>query len=103
MKILTLIVHTSVQQELSDLLRSMDQISGFTFAHVEGHGDEVEADSFVSARDEVVGYISRIRTDILIEDTDLDAILSRLFDKQNNMTGQGIYWVTPVENGGHIL
>ena len=103
MKILTLIVHTSVQQELSDLLRSMDQISGFTFAHVEGHGDEVETDPFVSARDEVVGYIPRIRTDILIKDDDLDDILSKLFDKQNNITGQGIYWVTPVENGGHIL
>ena len=103
MKILTLIVHTSVQQELSDLLRSMDLISGFTFAHVEGHGDEVETDPFVSARDEVVGYIPRIRTDILIKDDDLDDILSKLFDKQNNITGQGIYWVTPVENGGHIL
>ena len=64
MKILTLIVHTSVQQELSDLLRTMDQTPGFTFTHVEGHGNEVEDDSFNSARDEVVGYVSRIRTDI---------------------------------------
>ncbi|MBL7003724.1 MAG: DUF3240 family protein [Gammaproteobacteria bacterium] len=103
MKILTLIAHTGVQQELTDLLRSMDQISGFTFTHVEGHGDEVEADSFVSARDEVVGYIPRIRTDLLIQDDDLDSILSTFFDKQNNITGQGIYWVTSVENGGHIL
>ncbi len=60
MKILTVIVHTNVQQELSDLLRTMDQVPGFTFTHVEGHGNEVEGDSFVSARDEVVGYISRI-------------------------------------------
>ena len=103
MKILTLIVHTRVQQELSELLRSMEQIPGFTFTHVEGHGDEVEDDSFVSARDEVVGYIPRIRTDILLKDEDLDAVLSKLFDKQNNITGQGIYWVTPVEKGGHIL
>ena len=103
MKILTLIVHTRVQQELSELLRSMEQIPGFTFTHVEGHGDEVEDDSFVSARDEVVGYIPRIRTDILLKDEDLDAVLNKLFDQQNNITGQGIYWVTPVEKGGHIL
>ena len=103
MKILTLIVNTCVQQELSELLRSMEQIPGFTFTHVEGRGNEVEDDSFVSARDEVVGYIPRIRTDMLLKDDDLDAVLSRLFDKQNNLTGQGIYWVIPVEKGGHIL
>ena len=103
MKILTLIVHTSVQQELSDLLRTMDQTPGFTFTHVEGHGNEVEDDSFNSARDEVVGYVSRIRTDILLEDEDLEAVLTRLFDKNHNITGQGIYWITSVEKGGHIL
>lgn len=103
MKILTLIVHTSVQQELSDQLRSMDQIPGVTFTHVEGHGNEVEKDSFVSARDEVVGYVSRIRTDILLEDEAVEAVLSMLFNKENNITGQGIYWTTPVEKGGHIL
>ena len=60
MKILTLIVHTNVQQELSDRLRSMDKVSGFTFTHVEGHGDDIEKDGFLSARDEVVGYIPSI-------------------------------------------
>lgn len=103
MKILTLIDHTSVQQELSELLRSMNQIPGFTFTQVEGSGNEVESDSFVSARDEVVGYMSRMRTDILLKDEHLDAVLSKLFDPQNNITGQGIYWVNPVEKGGHIL
>lgn len=103
MKVLTIIVHTNVQQELSDLLHTMDQVSGFTFSHVEGHGTETENDSFLSARDDVVGYIPRIRTDILLEDTDIEVVLNRLSDKENNITGQGIYWVTPVEKGGHLL
>lgn len=103
MKILTLVVHTNVQQELTNLLHSMDQVSGFTFSHVEGHGEEVEKDAFLSARDEVVGYIPRIRTDLLLEDADVEAVLAKLCGKENNILGQGIYWVTAVEKGGHLL
>ncbi len=43
MKILTLIIHTNVQQELVEHLRTMDQVTGFTFSHVDGHGTEVES------------------------------------------------------------
>lgn len=103
MKLLTLIVHTSVQQELTELLRSMEQVPGFTFTQVEGHGNEVEADGFVSARDEVVGYVPRMRTDILLEDGDVGVVMESLCTTENNITGQGIYWVTAVEQGGHIL
>ena len=85
MKILTLIVHTNAQQDLSNLLRSMNQVSGFTFSHVEGHGKEMEKDAFLSARDEVVGYTPRIRTDLLLEDTDVDTVLAKLCDKENNI------------------
>ena len=103
MKMLTLIVHTDVQQKLADLLRTLAQVSGFTFSHVEGHGIEVESDVFLSARDTVVGYIPRIRTDILLEDADVAVVLARLCNKENCMTGQGIYWITPVDKGGHLL
>lgn len=102
MKILTLIVHTNVQQQLADLLRSLDQVPGFTFSHVEGHGLEVDKDPFVSAHDDVVGYIPRIRTDIMLEDADVDAVLARLSEKETNLTGQGVYWVTAAEKGGHL-
>lgn len=103
MKLLTLIVHTNVQQELTEVLRSMDQVPGFTFTQVEGHGNEVEGDAFVSARDAVIGHIPRIRTDILLEDADVEPVMNRLRDRHNNITGQGIYWVTDVITGGHIL
>ena len=103
MKILTMIVHTNVQQDMAVLLRTMDQVPGFTFSHVEGHGIEVEDDDFLSARDEVVGYIPRIRTDILLEDADVDGVLARLRDQETKTVYQGIYWVTAVEQGGHIL
>ena len=103
MKLLTLIVHTDVQRDLIKLLRSMDKISGYTLIHVEGHGEEEEVDRFLSARDKVVGYAPRIRVDLLLEDNDVDSVLAKLKDKEHNIAGQGAYWVTSVEKGGHLL
>ncbi len=102
MKVLTLIAHTNIQQQLANLLRTIDQVPGFTFIHVEGHGTEVENDPFLSAHDDVVGYIPRIRTDILLDDADVDAVLARLCESKANLTGHGIYWVTDVKKGGRL-
>ncbi len=102
MKVLTLIVHTNAQQKLADILRTMDQVPGFTFSHVEGHGVEVEKDPFLLAHDNVVGYIPRIRTDILLDEADVDLVLAKLCDEETNLTGQGFYWVTAAEKGGHL-
>lgn len=102
MKHLTLIIHTDAQQELTDQLRTMEQVSGFTFSHVEGHGIEVESDSFLSARDKVVGYTPRIRVDILLQDTDVDSVLETLRSTSSYIEGHGFYWVTAVEQNGQL-
>ena len=70
MKNLTLIVHANILQDVADILRGQEAIQGFTIAHVEGHGENVEHNPFLSTRDKVVG--------------------------------QGIYWVTSVEEKGRL-
>ena len=102
MKHLTLIVHTNIQQDLADQLRSLEQVSGFTFSHVEGHGVQVESDPFLSARDKVVGYTPRIRVDILLKDCDVDGVLESLRKTSYGLKGQGLYWITAVEQNGHL-
>lgn len=102
MKNLILIVHTNVQQDISDQLRSMEQVSGFTFSHAEGHGVQVESDPFLSARDKVVGYTPRVRVDILLEDSDVDMVLDTLRTSTFGIKGQGIFWVTAVEKNGQL-
>ena len=102
MKILTLIIHTDAQQELIDTLRALQQVSGFTFSHAEGHGTEIESDAFLSARDKVVGHIPRIRVDILLEDTVIDLVLTKLRQDKSSITGKSVYWITSVEKGGHL-
>lgn len=102
MKQLTLIVHADVEQALSDVLRGMDRVTGFTFTHVEGHGAQDEHDPQLSARDLVVGYAPHVRVDIVLQDADVDSVLETLERSHCGMTGRCIYWVTPVERHGRL-
>lgn len=102
MKHLTLIIHTGAQQDLADQLRGLDQVSGFTFSHVEGHGVQVESDPLLSERDKVVGYTPRVQVDILLQDNDVDSVLDALRNTTYGIKGHGIYWVTSVEEHGRL-
>lgn len=102
MKQLILITHTDAQQDLTDQLRNLKQVSGFTFSRVEGHGIEAEIDPFLSAKDKVVGYTPRIRLDILLQETDVEPVLEALRNSSSYVEGHGIYWVTSVDRHGHL-
>ncbi len=102
MKHLSIIIHTNTQQDLADQLRSMGQLSGFTFSHVEGHGVQAESDPLLSARDKVVGFVPRVRVDILLKDHDVDTVLDTLRGAIYGIEGQSIYWVTAVEQNGRL-
>lgn len=102
MKNLVIIVHTNTQRDVADLLRGLKQVPGFTIGQVEGHGVQVENDPFLSTRDKVVGYVPRVRVDILLEDTDVDAVLEALRTNLSNIGGSVVYWIANVE-GGRLL
>ena len=103
MKNLVIIVHANLQQELADRLHELEQVQGFTFSHVEGHSDQVEHDTLLSARDKVVGYTPRVRVDILLEDIDVDAVLEAIRSEKYGITGgHGLYWVTTVHQSGRL-
>ena len=102
MKKLTLIAHADVEQVLSDVLRGTDQVTGFTFTRVEGHGAQDEHDPALSARDRVVGYTPHVRVDILLEDADADEALAALRRGGCGVAGRGIYWVTAVHSFGRL-
>ncbi len=102
MKQLTLIVHADIKQALSDVLRGISQVSGFTFTHAEGHGSQQDRDPLLTARDLVVGYRPHVRVDILLKDGDVDAVLDALRNSQAGLAGRGHYWVTEVEREGRL-
>ena len=102
MKNLTLIVHVDIEQALADMLRGLEQVSGFTFTHVEGHGAQEERDPQLSARDRVVGYTPHVRVDILLKGEDVDAVLTVLRKTQSGVAGRGYYWIAEVERAGQL-
>lgn len=102
MKNLTLIVHADIEQALADTLRSLTQVSGFTFTPVEGHGAQDGRDPTLSARDLVVGYTPQVRVDILLEDGDVEDVLQALRSADCGLAGRGVFWVTKVEQQGSL-
>lgn len=102
MKNLILIVHADLQQSLADLLRGSERVQGFTFTHVEGHGPQDEEDPQLSARDRVVGYTPQVRVDILLEDADVETLLSRLRGGDCGIAGRGRFWITDLAGQGQL-
>lgn len=101
MKSLTIIIHAGAQQALADKLRTLEQVQGFTFTHVEGHSEQSDSDPFLSARDRVVGYSPRVQVVALLADADLSTVLAALL-AEDSLHNQGIYWVSPVDQMGRL-
>ena len=102
MKNLVIIIHATAQQVLADQLRDLAEVEGFTFSHVEGHGIQVETDPLLSARDKVVGFVPRVRIDILLKDTDVDRVLKALHRDSHGSTSAAMFWVTDVQKYGRL-
>lgn len=102
MKNLTLTAHVDIKQALADALRSLAQVSEFTFTHIESHSVQDEYDRTLSARDRVVGYTPHIRVDIPLQDADVDAVLHSLRSANCGLAGRGSYQVTDVREQGAL-
>jgi nitrogen regulatory protein P-II 1 len=102
MKQLVMVVHANVQQDLSDRLRTIAQVQGFTFSHVEGHSHHTNQDRSLSPRDKVVGYVPRVRVDIMLEDADIAPVLEALRCANCGIAGNGVFWVTPIDQYGRL-
>jgi len=99
MKNMVLIIHEKLQQDVADQLR--ERIPGFTFSRAEGHGDHSTDDVMLSARDKVVGYIPRVRVDILLDDHEVAGVVE-LIRQVPGIAGHSVYWVNDVIESGRI-
>ena len=78
MKQLSLIIHANLKQSATDFLRGLDVVENFTFSEVEGHGSQAVNDDELSNKDRVVGYIPRLRVEMLLSDEYLEPVLTAL-------------------------
>ncbi len=106
MKCLTLIVAASAKRDLADKLRNIEEVEGFTILPCEGHSTETRHDVFQSVRDRVVGYVPRVRVDIILEDVHANCVIEAL--KESFLTDDadrariGIWFVTDIQASGEI-
>ncbi|MEC4678694.1 MAG: DUF3240 family protein [Nitrospirota bacterium] len=106
MKCLTLIVAASVKRDLADRLRTIEAVEGFTILSCEGHRSETQHDAFLSVRDRVVGYVPRVRVDVILENEEVQVVIKALkksfFTDDENRTRIGIWFVTDIQAFGEI-
>ncbi|MFK5948140.1 MAG: DUF3240 family protein [Methylococcales bacterium] len=88
MKKLSIVAHTSLQEDLAYCLRSL-KLQSFMFSHIEEHSSQLKQDAFLYARDKVVGYEPKVRMDILLVEERAGTLIDEL-------RGSGVYWVYDV-------
>jgi nitrogen regulatory protein PII len=101
MKCLSLIVSESSKGEFVELLRSTPAVSAYTIFTGEGHAAN-GIPAFESAHDEVVGYVPRIRIDLIVDDDAVRSVVDKLCQRGPSAGKVGLYWVSPVEQMGEL-
>jgi len=100
---LTLLADVSVKQSLADTLRTLPEVERFIFTHVEEHSHQLEQDPLLSERDKVVGYVPRIRVEILLDESALSKVRNVLCKPEAGLAKRCRYWVTPVTESEGLL
>ncbi len=107
MKKLTMIIPENLEEALADTLKTISEVQGFSFIHIEGHGEQTLVDEGaefqeVSARDLVSGYSPKIRADLLLQDQHVETVLAALRATNMGLSGHTFYWVTALETAGRL-
>ena len=100
MKCVTLIVHASAKSALTDFFHEIAEVRRFTMINCEGYDENDLADPRISPGDRVVGYIPRVRIDLTVNDPDVTTVMTKLRATESQVSGLGIYWITPIEDEG---
>ena len=102
MKCLTLFVDGRVLEDLLDRLRSDPDVTGFTVGPCEGHSLKGTKHSGETLRDRVVGYVPRMRIELVLQDDIAPAVLARLRAGVGEGESLGTYTLVDVEQWGSI-
>ena len=102
MQCVTLIVHASSKAALTDLFHEVEQVERFTMVDCEGYDESDLKGPFVSAVDRVVGFVPRVRIEIIVKDDAVDAVLEAVRAPEAGVAGLGVYWTTTLLAWGSL-
>jgi hypothetical protein len=96
---LNLILPNALKDQVLDLLlKHPEWVGPFTTHRVEGHGDP---DSIASPAEQVRGRAERVRIEILMDSTHVEALQAQL--RADLPCRESIWWLTPVLASGSFL
>ena len=101
MKKVSLLLNESKQNEIIELLQQFKEVSAYSLFHGEGHFPGNIA-PFESVQDEVMGFVPRIRIELLLEDSDVAPVLEKIKSCSSCGSHGGVYWVSPIESMGEL-
>ena len=102
MKCVTLIVHASAKSALTDFFHEITEVRRFTMIDCEGYDENDLADPLIAAGDRVVGYVPRVRIDLIVRDEQVPTVLTTLRHGDSQVAGLGVYWVTSIDEEGTL-
>ena len=102
MKCLTLFVHAALQSEVVDTLRELPEVTGFTLTECQGHSSSTGTEPFQATRDLVVGFVPRVRIDLVLEAGAVETVLGRLRASGRKEGALGAWSVSEVEDFGRL-
>lgn len=97
MKSMTIVVESGAGKEVLDRLRGAPEILSLTAQSVEVYSEGIGAGGLYSAVDRVLGFVPKVRLDLLVEDGDVAAVVARLSGSDALLGGRGHWWITPVD------
>jgi len=56
----------------------------------------------MTVRDRVVGYVPRVRVELLPDEACVDGVLAAIHAEDIGCRGQGSYWITEVQQMGRL-
>jgi len=102
MKCLTLFLHASAEGDVLDCLRAHPRVSGFTLVACQGHSTSGSGGQEETTMDHVVGFVPRIRIEVILEDDQVQEVLSGLKSCLGDQGSHGIWTISPVQDWGSL-
>jgi len=97
MIILNLITPKEFEQDVTDCLKSCDDVTSFYIFRVDEYSDQQKNESFISKKDLVEGFTQKIKLEVIIVEERYKEILGTI----NNITGleeNSYSWITEINN-----
>lgn len=102
MKCLSFLVNESTKEDIIEILQDVDEIKTYTLFTGEGRSKDININPFENAADEVVGYVPRIRIDLILPAASVQTVIDKIKKCQSCVSRRGIYWVSPVDTLGSL-